>query len=153
VSNVVGVLAYPRGEDFGLTEATPGTARRGYRRALFERANPRTPEYMRALFAERYPDGLVASDVPATNVETIVLLYPDAIGQGWSSLERRLPTGVPVRVLNGRRREFPFDRRAQLALSVRRALERSMLGEALALAVFVLLTPVLVTADVMRGRR
>jgi len=153
MSRVVGVLAYPLGPDFGVSRLRPRTLRRLYRRALLARAKPRSREYMLELFAEGFPDGAVEQDVPAESVDEIVLLYPDAIGLGFGSIERRLPAGVPVQVVNGRRRSFSFDTRTRRALVLRRALERSMAGEALALAVAALLTPVLILVDAARGRR
>src|SRR2546423_11478356 len=58
-----------------------------YRRAVWLKANPRTEDYMRALFAERYPRGIfintdAAPDWPRelSSADTVVLLYPDAIG-------------------------------------------------------------------------
>jgi hypothetical protein len=151
VSDPVGVLAYPLGEDFGVSKCRRGL-RRTYRRTLREKANPRPPEYMRALFAERHPDGEVVSEVPADASE-IVLLYPDAIGLGFAGIERRLSRDVSVGVLNGRRREFVLDRRTRTALLVRRVLERTMAGEAFALVVLALATPPLLLADLVRGRR
>jgi hypothetical protein len=152
MSGVVGVLAYPLGEDFGLSRLSRRGPRRAYRRTLLTKANPRPPAYMQALFAERFPDGWIVADVPPSAAE-IVLLYPDAIGLGFGELERRLPPGIPVRVVNGRRREFVLNRRTRLALSARRTLERTMAGEALALAAFAVVTPALLLFDLARGRR
>jgi hypothetical protein len=153
MTQVVGILTYPFGEDFGLSAAPRRTLRRAYRRALYERANPRTPEYMRSLFAERYPNAPVVDDLPAGEACELVLLYPDAIGLGFGRLERRLPQGVSVRVLNGRRREYAFDRRARSALQIRRALERAMIVEVIGLTFVLLATPFLAAFDYARGRR
>jgi hypothetical protein len=149
--SVVGVLAYPLGEDFGVGALRRGSLRRAYRQTLLNKANPRSPLYMRDLFAERCPQGEIADNVPAA-ADEIVLLYPDAIGLGFGALERRLPPGVPVRILNGRRREFALDPRTRRALRLRRALERTMLGETVALAAAAAVTPVLLLADLVRGR-
>ncbi len=149
---VVGLLAYPLGEDFGAGAARPRSLRRAYRKTLYLKANPRPADYMRRLFAERYPDGRLEPAPPADAAQ-IVLLYPDAIGLGFGSIERRLPAGVPVRVLNGRRRDFTLDRRTRRALALRRALERSMIVESAALALAVAATPILLAADLARGRR
>lgn len=149
---IVGVLAYPLGEDFGVGALPRRTVRRAYRRTLFNKANPRSPEYMQALFAERYPEGRLEGGL-LEGASEIVLLFPDAIGLGYGAIERRLPAGVPVRVLNGRRREFALDTRARRALRVRRLLERTMAVEAAALAVAAAATPVLLLADLARGRR
>jgi hypothetical protein len=148
----VGILAYPLGPDFGMEAVPPRTIRWAYRKALRAKANPRPPEYMRELFAERYPEGRIESE-PPPRAERIVLLYPDAVGLGFGALERRLPRGVPARVLNGRRRDFTLDRRTRAALLVRRALHRTMAGEAVFLLGVALTAPVLVAADLARGRR
>jgi hypothetical protein len=152
MTGVVGVLVYPLGEDFGVGGLPWRTLRRAYRRALFNKANPRPPEYMHALFADRYPDGRLDASIPAAASE-IVLLYPDAIGLGYGAIERRLPAGVPVRILTGRRREFELDARTRRALRLRRVLERTMAGEVAALALAAVATPVLLLTDLARGRR
>jgi hypothetical protein len=77
---------------------TPASFRnplRLWRKAVWYRANPRSREYMQALLAERFPDAefveigarplSIDMDIGATN---IVMLYPDAIGLGFTSIER-----------------------------------------------------------------
>jgi len=150
MNGVVGVLACPLHEGPRRSAGRRGL-RRAYRRTLEWKANPRPPDYMRALFAERHPEGVVASAVPA-DAREIILLYPDAIGLGFRRLERSLPRGVPVRVLNGRGREFVLDRRGRRALTLRRALERTLIVEGLALAALALATPPLLLFDLARGR-
>jgi hypothetical protein len=92
-----------------------------------------------------------------SGAQQIVLLYPDAIGLGWGPVERavlrRAAPGAEVRVLNGRRRDFVLDRRARFRLELRRWFETALIGEAAATVSFVLLTPVLLAWDVLRGRR
>ena len=148
----VGILAYPLGEDYGVGYLTTRTPRWAYRRALLRKSNPRSPEYMRELFALRYPEGRI-EETPPAGATAIVLLYPDAIGLGFGQIERRLPRGVPVRVLNGRRRDFVLDRRTKAGLRTRRLLERTMTAEALFVAVLAAVTPFLLGADLVRGRR
>ena len=87
-----------------------------FRRALFSNANPRTEEYMLALCGERWPDVRVVRVDDADwldavgGADIVVLLYPDAIGQGFAAVERevlrRKKRWAEVRVLNGRRRDF-----------------------------------------------
>jgi hypothetical protein len=151
VTDVVGILAFPLGET--LRDRRRGPLGRAYRRALYEKANPRSRAYMEALFAERYPHGRLAGSPGEAHAGEVVLLYPDAIGLGWAPIERGLPADVTARVLNGRRREFTLDRRARRALRVRRALERSLAGETLALAAILVASPFLVAVDALRGRR
>jgi hypothetical protein len=140
----------------------PWPARRGgrlrrYRTMVEFKANPRDEAYMRALFAERYPDGRLGGPDDVSGAERIVLLYPDAIGLGWGPVERALlrkaPAGAELRVLNGRRRDFVLDRRFRRRLELRRWLETALVGEAAATVLFVLATPVLLARDVLRGRR
>lgn len=135
-----------------------------YRYAVWFKANPRTEAYMRTLFAERYPQGrFVNADSDsawrgqAAAAGTVVLLYPDATGLGFRRLERDVRGaargGAVLRILNGRRRDFRLDRATLAALRLRRLLERLMLLELLAVAMFVLATPLLLARDWMVGRR
>jgi hypothetical protein len=152
VTDVLGILTYPLGEDFGLSDAPRRSLRRAYRRALFEKSNPRSAEYMRALFDQRYPGARIAA-THDPEAETIVLLYPDSIGLGFGPLERRVRGAATVRVLNGRGRDFELDARARRSLAMRRVAERTMVVEAAALAVGVVATPLLLALDFVRGRR
>lgn len=135
-----------------------------YRKALWLKANPRREAYMKELFEERYPQGkFINADEQADWTEqmsladVIVLLYPDSIGTKFSPIESFVKTNKKcwstVRVLNGRRREFMLTRRAIRQLRLRRVLERSMLGEALAIVAFMAVTPLFIVSDLVRGRR
>jgi len=135
-----------------------------YRRAVRYKANPRPPDYLRALLAERFPEAewLATAADPSwperiAGADVVVLLYPDATGLGFLGIERalrsRLRPGVEVIVLNGRRRQFRWDRAARWRLRLRRALEWTMLVEFLAVPVFIAATPLLWALDAMRGRR
>jgi hypothetical protein len=129
---------------------------RRYRTMVEYKANPRDEAYLRALFAERYPDGRLVGPDDVQGAERVVLLYPDAIGLGWNDVERavgRAAPGAEVRVLNGRRRDFALDARTRRRLRLRRGLETTVAGEALFALVFVLATPVLLAWDALRGRR
>jgi hypothetical protein len=135
-----------------------------YRYAVWFKANPRGKEYMHALFTERFPSGVFvdAKEDPewrrhAAQAETVVLLYPDAIGIGFTGLEREmcqlLKPWAAVRVLNGRRREFLMSTGRSFALMTRRLLERLMLTELLFTLVFICISPLLLMSDFLRGRR
>jgi hypothetical protein len=130
---------------------------RRYRKMVEFKANPRDEAYMRALFAERYPDGCIGEAGEATTADRVVLLYPDAIGIGWAAVERRVRAAArpsaEIRVLNGRRRDFALNRRTYRTLAVRRVLESALLGEAVLTAIFLVLTPPLLAWDLVRGRR
>ena len=135
-----------------------------YRRAVWLKANPRSEAYMRKLFAERYPHGrFVNADeqrdwgAQVAAADAVVLLYPDAIGIGFSAIEtivkKQKKDWATVRVLNGRRRDFIWRPRVVRQLRLRRFLERSMLGEALAIIIFAAVTPFFLVSDLVRGRR
>jgi hypothetical protein len=137
--------------------ALRGRGPRRYRTMVEFKANPRDEHYLRELFAERHPGGRIGGLDEVTQAEGVVLLYPDAIGIGWSSVERevrrRMRPGAELRVLNGRRRDFALDRAMRRRLAVRRAFETAVLGEALFTALFLLATPPLLAWDLLRGRR
>ncbi len=130
-------------------------------RMALHKANPRDEAYMRALFQERYPQGhwhTYDGDFPAEAAVAaeVVLLYPDAIGQGFAHLERAaLREKAPyaaLRALTGRRRLFVLDRTTRRQLARRRLMERTLAGEVLFTLVFLLVTPLYVLADAVRGR-
>ena len=140
----------------------PWPGRRGgrlrrYRTMVEFKANPRDEAYLRALFAERYPDGRLGTLQDAGGAARVVLLYPDATGVGRAPVERRaraaLSPGAELRVLNGRRRDFALDRRTRRQLRLRRALETALVAEALFAVLFAVLTPPLLAFDLLRGRR
>lgn len=135
-----------------------------YKSAVRNKANPRSEEYMRALFAERWPDGefVNAQRNPdwvsrLGSADVVILLFPDAIGLGFAAIEgtvrRHKKVWATVRALNGRRREFVLTRPVRRQLAVRRLLERSMAMEALATVCFVIFTPFLLGYDLVRGHR
>lgn len=135
-----------------------------YRYAVWFKANPRSKDYMCTLFTERFPAAMLfdLNEDPAWRdyvrcADIVVLLYPDAIGLGFATLEhevrRLLKPLAALRVLSGRRREFVMNSSTSRALIVRRVLERSMLLELLFTPIFVCLTPLLLMIDLLRGRR
>jgi len=135
-----------------------------YRRAVEFKANRRDESYMRALLTERFPDGeFINIDQDRhwrkilPEADTVVLLYPDAIGLGFSPVERAVgrlkKNWAAIRVLNGRRRDFLLNTTTLWALRLRRTIEWGMLGEILALLLFAGFTPFLLLRDLMRGRK
>jgi len=134
--------------------------------ACWFKANPRTEDYMRTLFVERYPDGefintetLSAASLKSciADAHTIVLLYPDAIGIGFRPLEKlvsreRNPMAKII-VLNGRKREFHFSGSTRNGLYLRRLAELTMITELCVGAVMLMATPFLAACDFLRGRK
>jgi len=134
-----------------------------WRRHLVATAAVRTGDYMKALFASRFPgsalaevtDGKIPEDV-LIQAQTIVLLYPDAIGMEFGWIERALARRWPskhVLALNGRRRLFRLDREMRRRLAIRRFLEFSRLPELAFFLVFAVVTPFFALLDIMRGHR
>ncbi len=97
----------------------------------------------------------LAAWVAANGYDTVLLLYPDAIGQGWGAVESALIAlpGVRLWVINGRRRMFRLDPAIRCGLRLRRWLSTWRLAEiGFALAI-VPLALTLAAADAARGRR
>lgn len=135
-----------------------------FRYAVWYKANPRSADYMRALLRERLPQAEWVSTAEHSDwrdrisgADVVILLYPDAIGLGFASIERTVLADnrawADVEVLNGRRRQFRLNGTTSLGLRLRRVLEWSLLPELLFLPVFMAATPVLWAIDAMRGRR
>lgn len=134
-----------------------------YRKTIWYKARPRSREYMRELFLQRYPEGnlICLDETPGwlsfvSDAHLIVLLYADAIGLGFFDVERSLDgrtrPRAAVRVLNGRQREFILNRGTLWALRMRRLIERMMLGELAFFLFFSCVTPYLLASDLLRGR-
>ena len=134
-----------------------------WRRHLVASAAVRSADYMKALFASRFPgcvlleitDRKISEDI-VVQEQAIVLLYPDAIGMDFGWIERTLAgryRSTPVFVLNGRRRLFRLDREMQRKLAVRRLLESSRFPEFALCLAFAMTTPFLALFDMIRGRR
>ena len=125
--------------------------------------NARSREYMRHVAASLLPHAEVVevdgSVTPATFAAAahIVLLWPDAIGYGWTALERQVlrfkRDDAPVYALTGRRRVFRLTRGTWWGLRLRRLAERLWLGEAVMAAGLLVSAPFLVMWDFARGHR
>lgn len=99
-------------------------------------------------------DGAVFKQLEAEKFDAVLLLYPDAIGLGWTLVERRLRQLKVAHtiVLNGRQRVFALDAEAHRKLLWRRLLERSWLVEtALALSMAIISIPLSIY-DLTLGR-
>ena len=160
--HTVVIMAFPDGAV--STEPTPGEGvlAKLHRIARYKR-NPRSPEYMRHLVASMLPHARVneadRAIPPAALAQApqIVLLWPDATGHGWASLERQVfrlkRREASVYALNGRRRTFRLTAATLFRLRALRLIERLWLGEAaMAVALFIS-APFLVAWDLARGHR
>ena len=131
-----------------------------FQKAIWEKSNPRSEEYMRKLFLEKVPDGtfrvfdgtkekLAKLKEEIGQAKTVFLLYPDAIGLGFRKIESLAPA---AHVLNGRRRDFALTASVRRSLRFRRFLEWSMLPEILFIPVFLAITPFFLLHDFLRGK-
>jgi len=130
------------------------------------RRNSRSREYMYALAQQTFSDfnprevlelrdsGKLAV-ATWESVRTIVLLWPDSNGLGWSPIEnyllRHKPAGMQIIVLNGRRRRFTLGREQLRFFRKRRFLEKSFALDLAATLAFFLFTPILLFWDLLRG--
>jgi hypothetical protein len=128
------------------------------------RRYPRSLAYMQQL-VERVLPGfqaekaqLVTSQqelerVPWSQFSTVVVLWPDANGAGWTSVEthvfsKKMP-GCRVYVLNGRGRLFDLNRRLWRSYQFKRVLEKSFVLETLVLGIFLVTSPVMALWDLV----
>lgn len=96
----------------------------------------------------RPPAELVHSDAPA---DAIVVVYPDVLGLGWGTLERRL-LHTPAYLLNGRRRIQSLDMATHRRLRRHRLLAATRFPELVMSIVVVPLAALLATWDALRGK-
>lgn len=130
-------------------------------KAVRSKSNPRDEGYMRDLLHQRYPDaelvryGEKGDNKKLWQADRLILLYPDAIGLGFDSVEKEifdhLDKATEFHILNGRRRDFLLDKKVYRSLRLRRFLEKSMLGEFAFTLVFITVTPFLLVLDWIRG--
>lgn len=120
------------------------------------KSNPRSADYMTSLFLEKFPGGQIAtrSHKSISTDYSIILLYQDSIGVGWSRIDLKYLFSGNSRlyVLNGRGRLFPLTFSTFARLLLKRSFERSMIFELLTLFVATLVLPLLVFFDWTRGR-
>lgn len=124
-------------------------------RVVCNRANPRPDLYMKDLFLEHFPDGIFSDDALPKNMQAedrLVLLYPDAIGIGYSLLEIRAFASHQLEVLNGRRRHFRLTYGHWILLMSKRFLEVSFLPELILMPVIVVYACFCSFIDTLRGR-
>ena len=163
MNTAIAILAFPDRPDPAPPASAPGRLLAKLDKVARYKRNPRTAAYMRALAESELP-GAEVIEVDGTlplarlaGADAIVLLWPDAIGYGWTPLERAVfgakRPNARVSALNGRRRRIELTRGALLAWRIRRAIERLWLGEVVMGSALLLTAPFLVTWDFLRGHR
>lgn len=105
-------------------------------RAVCNRSNPRSKDYMLALLHENFPTAKLIDQDQISSPGNIILLYPDSIGLGWKKVERLLKNQTNITVLNGRRRVFNLTSSIRKKLLLHRFFEITFIPE-------ILLTPFL----------
>lgn len=119
-----------------------------------QRANPRTKQYMLDLLHHQFPDSkaVLLKDIPHT-AEEVILLFPDAIGLGFNSLEKKCKDRFKrIMVLNGRKRQFILNDTMKRKLLLRRFLECSFLPELCFMPILLFWGLFFTLKDSLRGR-
>lgn len=95
-----------------------------------------------------------SASIDLKGADQVVVVYPDALGLGWRSLEKHLlSTGKPILVVNGRRRVFSLDRAASREMRFRRFLAETRVVELLLGVVVVGIAFVFAVYDFVSGVR
>lgn len=120
--------------------------------AVCYRANPRTEQYMLNVLGQEYPGVAVVeyNAIPA-DAKTVVLLYRDSIGLGYSCIEGKLIRNIELVTLTGRRRKFTLSKPQHFKLWIKRALEVTLLPELMFAPILLLGATVLAVKDQLLG--
>ena len=120
--------------------------------AICYRANPRSEQYMINLLAQEFPNTTIveANAIPA-DTKTIVLLYRDAIGIGYSTLEGKLIRNTKLVALTGRRRKFTLTKTQHFKLWIKRILEVTLLPELIFAPILLVGATLLAVKDQLLG--
>jgi hypothetical protein len=96
--------------------------------------------------------GITANDF--IGFDSVILVYPDALGLGWSGVERKLLTGLkaPLFFANGRRRLMRLDSSTRRRLVWHRFLANSRLAELLLGVIVIPFAILCATVDALRGK-
>ena len=129
------------------------------------RARLRDSEYMQALFERNFPDQdfVFVSDHPKDmddiirDRHSVIVVFPDAIGQGAAKIENYLLQHKTehqlLRILNGRGRVFTFNRQVLRQLRFRRLLEIVPIMDCLLFAGLLVISPILLLVDTLRANK
>jgi hypothetical protein len=161
---IVGLFTDQRDTDLSRWQAGSHHPLAIYRRTLWYKARPRSEDYLRSMFDQRYPsaafirvDGETGWHSSIADADVVVLVYADCIGLGCARLERQVGhhsrDWASVRVLNGRGRDFLLSRGELMSLRLRRVIARTMIVEWVLIALFLLATPLLMVWNVIGGKR
>lgn len=101
--------------DRGFAVDADGLADRLSRVEVADLRDPCQPSFVRDAEGGRY--------------DAVVLIWPDALGLGWESLQRRIMCLPTVIAMNGRRRVFSLDGSTRRALGLRRYFAYTRLAE------------------------
>ena len=149
-------------------DGSPSTRSNGIARKLARirrvKQAPRTPDYMHALAREQAGEGVVIIERDDSRrgealkeAQEVYLLWEDSIGFGWGMTELAVLAArggfSGVTVLNGRRRRFSLTPGSLAAAWIRRFVERTYAGELVFTVLFVVVSPFLVSWDLLHGRK
>jgi hypothetical protein len=116
-----------------------------------QNAEPTAIEKLKSSRVERIRAEILAG--VANRWDTVVILYPDALGLSWRRLERAaMMTGANVVIVNGRRRLFTLDGPIQRGLTWRRWFATTRLQELLMAVCIIPVAALCAIFDAARGR-
>ena len=118
------------------------------------RANARTKQYMQTLLQETFPKTQIKAleDIPST-VQEVILLYSDAIGLGFTPLEKSSQKRFQkISILNGRGRIFVLTSSVSRRLRLRRFFEKTFLIELILGPILLIFGCILCIKDFFAGR-
>jgi hypothetical protein len=111
---------------------------------------------MMKILQEQFPEAqLITEDNSLVfhQDDHIIFLYADAIGLGWSRLEKKYMTHIKsATVLNGRKRRFLLNNLRRRGLMLRRFLEVTFLPEIIFSPFLLIYGSLLVVKDKIMGR-
>jgi len=122
---------------------------------LVDRIPEEFRQWPRVLSIMQEPDATMVRTLTGGGYDTIVLLYPDAIGLGWGHVERIVAHLNPPHtlVINGRRRVFAWDKKSRRMLTWRRLVESSWVLELVMIPTVLLVSVLLGAWDALAGPR
>ncbi len=136
-----------------------------YNKGVHFKSNPRSLEYMEDLATKKFEDIEIKNilnedelnNIDLDKYSEIVLLYPDAIGLGWSKIDNYISKNFnqmkKITILNGRRRVIVFNSNNLFGLRFKRFLEKALIVETIFTIYFVVSTPFLIIKDLLHGKK
>lgn len=144
--------ANPRGVEYMLSVASEFRAKYAANASVELLTEPtlleKIPERHRSWIGKIWTE-LRVENLIGNGYDTVIFLYPDAIGLGWKETERKLLhlKAPQYLVINGRKRIFVWDRDSRGALALRRFVAKAWVLEMILGPVLLCVSTILVLYD------